>query len=131
MTGRKSLHKQRKLLKEGGLQRVFKTMGGSPKGNLGTLKNVFYVTCNNISVTLVTAHRCAGGPKKLYLRSASKRHRHFVWSFKMTVNCSVHVRTPGSVQEPEVRPGAREESASPAWLATPAKNAHNPANMYV
>ena len=25
--------------------------------------------------------------------------------------------------KPEVRPGAREESASPAWLATPAMNA--------
>ena len=33
-------------------------------------------------------------------------------------------RTPGSVQEPGLRPGAREESASPAWLATSAKNAH-------
>ena len=32
----------------------------------------------------------------------------------MTVNCSVHARTTGSVQEPEVRPGVREESASPA-----------------
>ena len=27
--------------------------------------------------------------------------------------------------KPEVRPGAREESASPAWLATPAMNAYN------
>ena len=26
---------------------------------------------------------------------------------------------------PEVRPGAREESASPAWLATPAMNARD------
>ena len=26
--------------------------------------------------------------------------------------------------KPEVRPGAREESASPAWLAAPAMNAH-------
>ena len=25
---------------------------------------VFYVTCNDISVIYVTAHRCAGGPKK-------------------------------------------------------------------
>ena len=25
--------------------------------------------------------------------------------------------------KPEVRPGAREESASPAWIATPAMNA--------
>ena len=27
--------------------------------------------------------------------------------------------------KPEVRPGAREESASPAWLATPAMNARD------
>ena len=27
--------------------------------------------------------------------------------------------------KPEVRPGAREESASPAWLAAPAMNARN------
>ena len=27
--------------------------------------------------------------------------------------------------KPEVRPGAREESASPAWLAAPAMNAHD------
>ena len=39
---------------------------------------VFYVTCNNISVIYVTAHRCAGGLKKLYLRSDSTRLRHFV-----------------------------------------------------
>ena len=93
---------------------------------------MFNVTINDISVIYVTAHRCAGGlKKKLDLRSGSQRHRHFAGFFKMTVNCSVHARTPGSVQEPEVRPGAREESASPAWLATPAKDAHNPANIYV
>ena len=27
--------------------------------------------------------------------------------------------------KPEVRPGAREEAAFPAWLAAPAMNAHN------
>ena len=37
------------------------------------------------------------------------------------VNCDGHSRT---VQEPGVRPGAREESASPAWPATSAKNSH-------
>ena len=40
------------------------------------------------------------------------------------VNCDGHSMTPGSVQEPGVRPGAREESASPAWPASSAKNAH-------
>ena len=40
------------------------------------------------------------------------------------VNCDGHSRTPGSVQEPGLRPGVREESASPAWLATSAKKAH-------
>ena len=40
------------------------------------------------------------------------------------MNCDGHSRTAGSVQEPGVRPGAREESASPALPATSAKNAH-------
>ena len=32
-------------------------------------------------------HRCAGGlKKKLYLRSGSQRHRHFVWFFKVPVH---------------------------------------------
>ena len=33
--------------------------------------------------------------------------------------------------KPEVRPGAREESASPAWLAAPAINARNTTNVYI
>ena len=33
--------------------------------------------------------------------------------------------------KPEVRPGARKESASPAWLATPAMNARNTTNVYI
>ena len=32
--------------------------------------------------------------------------------------------------KPEVRPGAREESASPAWLAAPAMNARDTTKMY-
>ena len=40
------------------------------------------------------------------------------------VNCDGDSRTPGSVQEQGVRPGAREESASPAWPARSTKNAH-------
>ena len=41
------------------------------------------------------------------------------------VNCDWHsTRTPGSVQEPGARPGAREESASPFWPATSVKNSH-------
>ena len=35
-----------------------------------------------ISVIYVTAHRCAGGLKKLNLWSGSQRHRHFVGFFK-------------------------------------------------
>ena len=46
---------------------------------------VSYVTCNDISVIYVTAHRCAGGLKKLYLRSGSQRHRHFVGFFNVSV----------------------------------------------
>ena len=33
----------------------------------------------------VTAHRCAGGLKKLDLRSGSQRHRHFVGFFNVPV----------------------------------------------
>ena len=33
--------------------------------------------------------------------------------------------------KPEVRPGAREESASPAWLAAPAMNARDTAKVYI
>ena len=33
--------------------------------------------------------------------------------------------------KPEVRPGAREESASPAWLAAPAMNARDTTKMYI
>ena len=33
--------------------------------------------------------------------------------------------------KPEVRPGAREESASPAWLATPAMNARDTTKVYI
>ena len=40
---------------------------------------VFFVTCNDISY--MWRYWCAGGPKKLYLRSGSQRHRHFEWFF--------------------------------------------------
>ena len=91
---------------------------------------MFYGTCNDISVT------CDGTDVQADRRSCSYGRAPNAIDIsqgflKMTVNCSVHARTPGSVQEPEVRPGAREESASPAWLATPAIDAHNPANIYV
>ena len=33
--------------------------------------------------------------------------------------------------KPEVRPGAREESASPAWLAAPAMNARDTTKVYM
>ena len=33
--------------------------------------------------------------------------------------------------KPEVRPGAREESASPAWLAAPAMNARDTTKVYI
>ena len=47
------------------------------------------VTCKDISVIYVTAHRCAGGLKKFDLQSGS--HRHFVWLF----NLPVQAPTPG------------------------------------
>ena len=33
--------------------------------------------------------------------------------------------------KPEVRPGSREESASPAWLAAPAMNARDTTKVYI
>ena len=33
--------------------------------------------------------------------------------------------------KPEARPGAREESASPAWLAAPAMNARDTTKVYI
>ena len=33
--------------------------------------------------------------------------------------------------KPEVRPSSREESASPAWLAAPAMNAHDTTKVYI
>ena len=33
--------------------------------------------------------------------------------------------------KPEVRSGAREDSASPAWLAAPAMNARDTTNVYI
>ena len=44
----------------------------------GEVNWLFNVTINDISVIYVTARRCAGGLKKLDLRSGSQRHRHFV-----------------------------------------------------
>ena len=38
-----------------------------------------------ISVIYVTAHRCAGGMKKLNLRSGSQYHTHFVGFFNVPV----------------------------------------------
>ena len=43
------------------------------------------VTCNDISVIYVMAHRCTGGPKKFDIRSGSKRHRYFVGFFYIPV----------------------------------------------
>ena len=43
------------------------------------------ITFNNISVISFMAHRCAGGLKKVVLRSGSQCHRHFVDFFKVSV----------------------------------------------
>ena len=43
---------------------------------------VFYAT---IFQLYMWRHRCAGGLKKLYLRSGSQRHRHFVGFFNVPV----------------------------------------------
>ena len=58
----------------------------SPRGlHIGEVNWLFNVTINDISVIYVTAHRCAGGLKKLDLRSGSQRHRHFVGFFNVPV----------------------------------------------
>ena len=49
------------------------------------LKWLFNATINDISLIYVTAHRFAGGMKKLDLRSGSQRHRHFVGFFNVPV----------------------------------------------
>ena len=47
---------------------------------------LFNITINDIPVINVTAHRCAGGLKKMLdLRSGSQRHRHFVGFFNVPV----------------------------------------------
>ena len=43
------------------------------------------VTCNHISVINVTAHRCAGGLKKIDQRWGSKCHRLFLELFNVLV----------------------------------------------
>ena len=45
---------------------------------------LFNVTCNDISVIYVTAHRCEGGMKRKFdPRSSSQRHSHFVGFFNV------------------------------------------------
>ena len=54
------------------------------------VNRLFNVTINDISVTYVTADRCVGGLKnKLYLRSGSQRHRHFVGFLYMNIRLFV------------------------------------------
>ena len=52
----------------------------------------------------------------------------------MHCHCGTNNRAPRRTftdpYKPDVRPGAREESASPAWLAAPAMNAHNTTKVY-
>ena len=52
----------------------------------------------------------------------------------MHYHCGTNKRAPRwtftNPCKPEVRPGAREESASPAWLAAPAMNTRDTTKMY-
>ena len=52
----------------------------------------------------------------------------------MHCHCGTNNRTPRwtftDLFKPEVRPGAREELASPAWLAAPAMNARDTTKEY-
>ena len=61
--------------------------------------------------------------KKIMDVSHKKTKASTPWRITV-VNCNGHSRIPGSVQEPGMRPGAQEESASPAWPATSGKNSH-------
>ena len=66
--------------------------GSDPKSEILSERDwLLKVSCNDISVIYVTAHRCTGGLKKLNLLSGSQRHRHFVWFF----NVPVHAPTQG------------------------------------
>ena len=53
----------------------------------------------------------------------------------MHCHCGTNYRAPRwkytDPCKPEVRPGAREESASPAWLAAPAMNARDTTTVYI
>ena len=53
----------------------------------------------------------------------------------MHFHCGTNKRTPRwTFKDPwkhEVRPGAREESASPSWLAAPAMNARDTTKVYI
>ena len=53
----------------------------------------------------------------------------------MHCHCGTNYRAPRwaftDSCKPEVRPGAREESASPAWLAAPAMNARDTTKVYI
>ena len=53
----------------------------------------------------------------------------------MHCHCGTNNRAPRWTStdpcKPEVRPGVREESASPAWLAAPAMNARDTTKVYI
>ena len=53
----------------------------------------------------------------------------------MHCHCGTNNRAPRwtftDPSKPEVRPSAREESASPAWLATSAMNARDKTEVYI
>ena len=53
----------------------------------------------------------------------------------MQCHCGTNNRAPRwtfmDPWKPEVRPGARDESASPAWLAAPAMNARDTTKVYI
>ena len=73
--------------------------------------------------------------------TSSTRQREQVWQqCKIqknwcTVHCGTNKRAPRwtftNPCKPEVRPGARDESASPAWLAAPAMNTRDTTKVYI
>ena len=56
---------------------------------------------------------------------------HYKWHYHCGTNNTATLRTLTDPCKAEVRPGAQEESASPAWLAAPAMNARDTTKVYM
>ena len=86
---------------------------------------------------VVPFHRWTNcGPRQLHSEFGPNIHTTSIPAGPlMHCHCGTNNRAPRwTFTDPckaEVRPGAREESASPAWLAAPAMNARNTTKVYI